>query len=122
MFDFRFNTPTPFPESGSRKHFYALGMRGIDFSHKITPRKVIFAKIKKNFFSKVLLQSLPPLKNNIAIVFPIAENSLQQFQSVVQHNRLKLLYNTTVYNSIKLLYNTTQQFITVSICCTTQQI
>ena len=24
-------------------------MRGIDFSHKITPRKVIFAQIQKNF-------------------------------------------------------------------------
>src|ERR1700733_11390193 len=59
MFDFRFNTPTPFPESGSRKHLHASGMRGIDFSHKITPRKVIFAKIQKNFFSKVLLQFLP---------------------------------------------------------------
>jgi hypothetical protein len=35
-------------------------MRAIDFSHKITSRKVIFAKIKKKFFSEVLLQSLPP--------------------------------------------------------------
>ena len=36
MFDFRFNTPTPFPESGSRKRFHASGMRGINFSLKIT--------------------------------------------------------------------------------------
>ena len=35
MFDFRFNTPNPFPESGPRKRFYASGMRGIGFSHKI---------------------------------------------------------------------------------------
>src|SRR3569623_557811 len=42
MFDFRFNTPTPFPESGSRRRFHASGMRGIDFSHKITPRNVFF--------------------------------------------------------------------------------
>ena len=50
MFDFCFNTPTPFPESGSRKRFYASEMRGIDFSHKITPRNVFFTKIfKKNF-------------------------------------------------------------------------
>ena len=33
MFDFRFNTPTIFPESGSRKHFHASGVRAIDFSH-----------------------------------------------------------------------------------------
>ena len=33
MFDFHFNTPTPFPESGSRKHFHVSGMRAIDFSH-----------------------------------------------------------------------------------------
>src|SRR3954454_4810275 len=50
MFDFRFNTPTPFPESGSRKHFHTSGMRAIDFSHKVTPRKVIFAKIQKKIF------------------------------------------------------------------------
>jgi hypothetical protein len=59
MFDFRFNTPTPFPESGSRKRFHASGMRGIDFSHKITPRKVIFAKIKKKIFSENGPQLLP---------------------------------------------------------------
>ena len=50
MFDFRFNTPNPFPESGSRKRFHASGMRGIDFSHKITPRNVFFTKI--HFFKK----------------------------------------------------------------------
>jgi hypothetical protein len=38
MFDFRFNTLTPFPESGSRKHFHASRVRAIDFSHKIIPR------------------------------------------------------------------------------------
>src|SRR5688572_11803638 len=53
MFDFRFNTPTPFPESGSGKHFQDSGMRGIDFSHKITPIKVIFFKnLRKKFFLK----------------------------------------------------------------------
>src|SRR5207253_5600769 len=50
MFDFRVNTPTPFPESGSRRRCHASRMRGIDFSHKITPRKVIFAKIQQKFF------------------------------------------------------------------------
>src|SRR3569833_851128 len=45
MFDFRFNTPTPFPESGSRKNFHVSGMRGIDFSHQITPIKIMFFKI-----------------------------------------------------------------------------
>ena len=50
MFDFRSNTPTPFPESGSRKRFHASGMRGIDFSHKITPSSVFFTKIFKQIF------------------------------------------------------------------------
>ena len=36
MFDFRFNTPTLFPESGSRKRFHASEMRAIDSPHKIT--------------------------------------------------------------------------------------
>src|ERR1700758_2121124 len=54
MFDFRFNTPTPFPESGSGKHFQDSGMRGIDFSHKITPIKVILKQIlRKKFFRKM---------------------------------------------------------------------
>jgi hypothetical protein len=51
FFDFRFNTHIYFPESGSRKHFYASGMRAIDFSHKITPRNVIFLKNVEKFFS-----------------------------------------------------------------------
>ena len=59
-FDFLFNIHTYFPESGSRKHFHASEMRAIDFSHKITSKKVIFAKFQKNF-SEVLLQSLPSL-------------------------------------------------------------
>ena len=50
IFDFRFNTPAPFPESGTRKRFHVSGMRGIDFSHKITPRNVFFTKIFENFF------------------------------------------------------------------------
>jgi hypothetical protein len=37
MLDFRFNTHSYFPESGSRKHFHASGMRAIDFSHDFTP-------------------------------------------------------------------------------------
>ena len=61
MFDFRFNTPTPFPESGSRKRFHASGMRGIDFSHKITPRNVFFTKIFKKIFSDNGLRFSPPL-------------------------------------------------------------
>ena len=62
-----------FPESGSRKHFQASRMRAIDFSHKITPRKVIFAQIqKKNFFGNAAESAyLPPLKDG-----PINERSL----------------------------------------------
>jgi hypothetical protein len=44
FFDFRVNTPNPFPESGSRKRFHASGMRAIDFLHKITLIWVIFSK------------------------------------------------------------------------------
>ena len=53
MFDFRFNTPTPSPESGSGKHFQDSGMRGIDFSHKITPIKIFFFKFEKKIFQKM---------------------------------------------------------------------
>ena len=55
----RLNTHSYFPESGWGKHFQTSGMRLIDFSHKITLRKVIFAK---NFKIFLLLQSLPPLR------------------------------------------------------------
>jgi hypothetical protein len=52
--DFRVNTQTPFPESGSEKHFQGRGMRAIDFPHQITPKWVIFSKtlfaIFSNFF------------------------------------------------------------------------
>jgi len=51
MFDFRFNTH-PFHESGSRKRFHAPGIRGIDFSHKITPSNVFLQKFSKKFFSE----------------------------------------------------------------------
>ena len=66
MFDFRFNTPTPFPESGSRKRFHASGMRGIDFSHKITPRNVIFLKNVEKFFfvGDPVAINYPPLMKN----------------------------------------------------------
>src|SRR6185312_5842245 len=43
MLDFHFNTHIYFPESGSRKHFHASGMRAIDFSHDFTPNRVIFS-------------------------------------------------------------------------------
>ena len=46
-----FNTPTTFPESGSRKRFHTLIMRAIDSSHKIRPRKVLFRKFFFAFFS-----------------------------------------------------------------------
>ena len=35
FFDFRVNTPTSFPESGSRKCFHASGMRAIDSPIKL---------------------------------------------------------------------------------------
>ena len=61
MFDFRFNTPTPFPESESRKRFHASGMRGIDFSHKNTPTRVISEKIMKKIFVDLVAMFCPPL-------------------------------------------------------------
>src|SRR3954465_230558 len=61
MFDFRFNTPTPFPESGSRKRFHGPGMRGIDFSHKITPRKVFFLNWRKKFSASIFSPPPPSL-------------------------------------------------------------
>ena len=52
FFDFRFNTPTTFPESGSRKHFHASGMRAIDLSPRNYPKKSVFRKkSEKIFFS-----------------------------------------------------------------------
>src|SRR3569623_3312950 len=63
IFDFLFNTSTPFPESGSRKRFHVSGMRGIDFSHKITSRNVFFTKI---FFGEQNPIVTPSLKNSIA--------------------------------------------------------
>src|ERR1700744_472984 len=64
MFDFRFNTPTPFPESGSRKRFHASGMRGINLSHKITPRKSFLQKFKK-IFGSAAAKFIPPPLNKV---------------------------------------------------------
>jgi hypothetical protein len=61
-----------FPESGAEKHFQASGIRAIDFSHKLTPRKVVFAKIPtKNFFGDTAAKSLPPFKNDIIYLTPV---------------------------------------------------
>src|SRR6185312_11866226 len=84
MFDFRFNTLTPFPESGSRKHFHPSGMRGIDFSHKITPRNMFFQQ--KNFSPRISGKSHPPLSSRIL------ENPLEQisgrFYTLLGHRNL----------------------------------
>jgi hypothetical protein len=49
-----------FHESGSRKYFQDLEMRAIDFSHRKTPYRVIFVKIKKSqnclFFGTLCIQ------------------------------------------------------------------
>ena len=39
-----------FPESRSRKRFQGSGMRAIDFSHKITPKRSLVKKIQKKIF------------------------------------------------------------------------
>jgi hypothetical protein len=49
MLDFRFNTHSYFPESGSRKHFQASEMRAIDSSHEITPKNMILREKFQNF-------------------------------------------------------------------------
>ena len=66
MFDFRFNTH-PFHESGSRKRFHAPGIRGIDFSHKITPSNVFFTKI----FKKIFFGERAPFENPKVRIFRI---------------------------------------------------
>jgi hypothetical protein len=68
MFDFLFNKPTPFPESGSRKRFHASGMRGIDFSHKITPIKVIFLNLRKKLIwdpAMIVDPAMTPFKGGV---------------------------------------------------------
>jgi hypothetical protein len=42
---FCFNTPIPFPESGSEKRFHASGMHAIDSLQKITSIGVFLVKI-----------------------------------------------------------------------------
>ena len=56
MFDFRFNTHSYLPESGSRKHFQDSGMRTIYFPHEITPRNIILREEFQNFsiFASIL--------------------------------------------------------------------
>jgi hypothetical protein len=44
IFDFRFNTHSDSPDSGSGKHFQASEMRAIDSPHTISPNRVIFEK------------------------------------------------------------------------------
>ena len=60
MFDFRFNTRIPFPESGSREHFHVSGMRAIDFLHDFTP---IYAVLAKKNFRRMTPNGSPLLEN-----------------------------------------------------------
>ena len=50
MFDFRFNTPTTFPESGSRTRFQGSGMLSIDSSLSKTG---VFAKKRPDLYKKI---------------------------------------------------------------------
>jgi hypothetical protein len=81
--DFRFNTPTPFPESGSRKRLHASEMRGIDFSHNITPRNVFFTKIFKKIFSENGLRLLSIFKGHFlerSKIGPIRGDKVGKFE------------------------------------------
>ena len=70
MFDFRFNTPTSFPESGSKKRFHASGVRAIDSPHKIAPKGYLLKKIFDIFTSAFLfLLSAPPRRSSSKILF-----------------------------------------------------
>ena len=80
-----FNIHSYFSDSGSGKHFHASGMHAIDFSHKITLRKVFL----KNFYltikdtersfwyatSMFLVVLAPPLTNFYAVFFKLQLNN-----------------------------------------------
>ena len=72
MLDFRFNTHSYFPESGSRKHFHVSGMRAIDSPHEITPRNMI---LREKFLSKFF-----DFRFNTHIYFP-ESGSEKRFQA-----------------------------------------
>jgi hypothetical protein len=67
-------------------------MCALDFSHKIIPRKVIFAQIKKNFL-EVLLQSLPlPFNSHIMQIFSDSfENDINDTATIEAARRLETI-------------------------------
>src|SRR3954465_4963214 len=73
MLDFRFNTRSYFPESGSGKRFQASGMRAIDFPHEITPRNMILREKFQNFSIFALIHTSISLNQGQGSIFTLRE-------------------------------------------------
>src|SRR6185437_2600282 len=71
--DFRFNTHSYFPESGSRKRFHASGMRAIDSPHEITPRNMILREKFQNFSIFASIHTSISLNQGQGSIFTLRE-------------------------------------------------
>ena len=83
MFDFRFNIPSPFPESGSRKRFHNSAVRAIGFSHDIIPKNMILKKKFQNFLIFVSIHTSFSLNQCRGSIFTLLECAQSIFSMIL---------------------------------------
>src|SRR6185437_4890582 len=111
--DFRFNTHSYFPESGSRKRFHASGMRAIDSPHEITPRNMILREKFQNFSIFASIHTSISLNQGQGSIFTLRECAQSTFRLKItiknrflEDKRNKQAINVTLPKKYKKPENT----------------
>src|SRR4051794_37798764 len=88
MLNFRFNTHSYFPESGSGKRFQASRMRAIDSPHEITPRNIILREKFENFSIFASIHTSISLNQGQGSIFTLRECAQSIFRMILGLYRL----------------------------------
>src|SRR6478752_5569539 len=83
MLNFRFNTHSYFPESGSGKHFQASEMRAIDSPHEITPRNMILREKFQNVSIFASIHTSISLNQDQGNMFTLRECAQSIFRMIL---------------------------------------